>query len=216
MIIKSLLVEAKGVVAAYHVVQEIQAARPFTHMVVNVFSYASEEAFLSGATLLYNTQLSVPTDGMQGKMLAALEGWLVTAPESPFVGGTVVSDKSEDLSTLKQRKRAEITRQRVAADNDKFIYQSKMIKTADKDMFDLLIADARWRKGTPANWPGGWKAIDNSYVAISTVEEWDSFFIAMYDTGVANFVRSQKLKALLDEATTPDEVAVITWEMNLE
>jgi hypothetical protein len=123
--------------------------------------------------------------------------------------------ETASLAELKLSKRAEITAARLAADSDHFTYQGKEIKTADKDMFDLLVADARISKCAdgemPPNWPGGWKAIDNTYLPITSKEAWNAFFIAAYDKGVINFLHSQQLKRQLDDVTTPEEMAAITW-----
>ena len=119
--------------------------------------------------------------------------------------------ETADLLAIKARKRAEITQDRLAADADHFVYQGKAVRSAEKDILDLLIADARWNKGKPANWPGGWLAIDNSYVIISTKEQWDAFFVAMYDAGIDNFMWSQQLKARVLAAQTPDDLATIQW-----
>lgn len=146
----------------------------------------------------------------------------VAAPPATWVGGSPTEvlhliDGAEqwvetaDLPALKLRKRAEITRDRLAADADHFEYQGKAIRTAEKDLFDILIADARWNKSKPANWPGGWLAVDDSYVLIDTKEEWDAFFIAMYDTGIFNFFWSQQLKARVFAAQAPEELATIRW-----
>lgn len=118
------------------------------------------------------------------------------------------------LAQLKEYKTAEITSQRLAADSDHFVYQGHAIRTADKDMFDLLIANARIMMSAPqmpTNWPGGWKDINNSYLIISTVDQWKAFFIAMYDTGIVNFMYSQQLKAMIFAAQTPEAVAAINW-----
>lgn len=119
------------------------------------------------------------------------------------------------LEEVRQRKRQEITACRIAADNDHFVYQDKMIRTADKDMFDLLVADARINKCTdgkmPPNWPGGWKAMDNSYLPISSPDAWNAFFIAAYDAGIGNFMKSQSLKQQIDSATTFQEIEAIKW-----
>jgi len=131
-----------------------------------------------------------------------------------FVDGQlVISAPVVDLSTLKAQKTAEITQARLAADADHFVYQGKAIRTAEKDMNDLLVSDARISKGVgmPPNWPGGWKAVDNSFVQIASVDEWNAFFTAMYDAGIANFMHSQDLKAKIAAATTPEEVNAITW-----
>lgn len=153
-------------------------------------------------------------------MVERVNGWPGSASPTAklyIANGELYSVETASLDELKAMKTAEITAQRIAADSDKFTYNGLSIRTAEKDMFDLLIADARISKGgMPPNWPGGWKAIENSYVPISTVDEWNAFFIAMYDAGIANFTRSQQIKARIAAATAPEEIAAITWSMNLE
>lgn len=146
------------------------------------------------------------------------KGWPVApTPTSVLymLNGALQWVETATLDQLKQSKRQEITNCRIAADNDHFVYQDKMIRTADKDMFDLLVADARINKCTggqmPPNWPGGWKAMDNTYLPISTPDAWNAFFIAAYDAGIANFTKSQSLKQQLDAAQTPADVAAIHW-----
>lgn len=116
------------------------------------------------------------------------------------------------LAAIKERKRAEITAARLTADADHFTYQGVKIRTADKDMTDLLVADARISKGQgmPPNWPGGWIGVDG-IVQISTKEEWDPFFVAMYDAGISNFMYSQQLKAEIEDAATTEQVLAISW-----
>lgn len=141
-------------------------------------------------------------------------------PTWPAGATAIVWVETRTLDELKIAQKAKITADRIAADTDKFTYTytdstgssvSKEIRTADKDMFDMLVADARIQKGFPANWPGGWKAIDNSYVPIANVDQWNTFFTAMYDAGIANFNHSQTLKTNIDNATTPEGVAAIVW-----
>lgn len=135
--------------------------------------------------------------------------------ELRWVDGAPAWVETASLEDLKSSKRAEITAARLAADGDRFVYMDKEIRTADKDMFDLLLTDGRIGKcapGTmPAKWPGGWKAIDNSYLPIPTREDWDAFYIAMYDAGIDNFNHSQELKAVIDQAETAEQVAAINW-----
>jgi hypothetical protein len=133
-----------------------------------------------------------------------------------FVDGLIQWVETATLDELKAKKREEITQQRLAADGDHFLYLDKAIKTADKDMFDLLLTDGRMNKcpdrTMPANWVGGWKAIDNSYLVIPTRDAWDAFYIAMYDAGISNFRHSQDLKAQIDAATTAEDLTLISWE----
>ncbi|MGJ9420478.1 hypothetical protein ACHAC9_22380 [Massilia sp. CMS3.1] len=181
---------------------------------VTINSYASEQAALDSLPIAQQWRVAVPTSllaGDQPTIAAEIEHALTSDPASPLSGGTVVIDRTLTLAEAKTRKRAEITRARLSADSDHFKFGERAIRTADKDIVDLLIADARWRKGKPINWPGGWKTMDDSDVPISTVAEWDTFFCAMYDAGINNFQRSQALKNQLAVATTPEQVAAITW-----
>lgn len=175
-----------------------------------VLGFAEEEA-----------EPAVAEDYIAHVMVERVAGF--PAPPTPtqvlFVAnGELQWVETAPLAELKARKAAEITAQRLAADADHFTYNGLSIRTADKDMLDMLIAHARiiMGDGMPPNWPGGWKAIENSYVPISSIEEWRPFFIAMYDTGIANFNRSQQLKARINSATTPEEVAAISWNQPLE
>lgn len=142
-------------------------------------------------------------------------GWPVAPSDTSvlrLIDGAIVWAETATLEQIKARKRAAITAQRLALDGDHFTYLGHAIRTADKDMFDLLVADARISKGVgmPANWVGGWVGI-NSVLPIATREEWDAFFIAMYDTGIENFMHSQHVKALIDNATTAEDVEAIQW-----
>ncbi len=63
----------------------------------------------------------------------------------------------------------------------------------------------------PANFPGGWKTMDNSYVVLGSVDAFKTMYQAMTTQGTMNFARSQALKAALQAATTIEQVEAITW-----
>ncbi len=136
-----------------------------------------------------------------------------TTSKLKLVEGELVWAETLSLSEIKAAKTAEITAERLLVDGDHFVYGGKSIRTADKDIFDMLIANSRitMSNSLPSNWPGGWKTIDNSYIPISSVSEWNSFFITMYDTGINNFYHSQSLKSAIANATTIAEVQAIVW-----
>lgn len=209
-IIKAVKTDS-GIPVAYHKAAKLTVDLTSQTATASVQSYA-DEAAAGGLAATWNWTLPVDIKTVLGAtdVLAGVETAL-TGTGAMFEGGQVVTDTSDSLDALKARKRAEITQDRINADADHFTYQGKSIRTADKDMMDLLVADARWNKGLPSNWPGGWKAVDDTYVAIGTKDDWDAFFIAMYDAGISNFDHSQKLKAQLDAATTPEDVAAVKW-----
>ena len=117
------------------------------------------------------------------------------------------------LSELKVAKNAEINTSRLTANFSRFPHAGKEFACDELSRSDIagtngsmtLIGDF------PPGWPGGWKAVDNTYIAITTRVEWESFYLSMCATGAANFTHAQELKATVDAATTAEEVAAITW-----
>ena len=113
----------------------------------------------------------------------------------------------------KAAKNNQINTWRLQATYGGFVYQGKRIATDELSLIDLTNTGNRiTRTGAlPDNWPGGWKAVDNTYIAITTVAAWDAMYEAMYQQGLANFVTSQVLKAQVAAANTIAEVDSVVW-----
>ncbi|MDP3225827.1 MAG: DUF4376 domain-containing protein [Rubrivivax sp.] len=126
---------------------------------------------------------------------------------------TLVAPAAPTLASLKAAKNAEINAARLAANFTTFPHADKVfscdaLSRSDIDGTNGVIT---LMGGFPPNWPGGWKAVDNTYVQITTREQWEAFYLSMCATGAANFAHSQTLKATLAAATTAEQVAAITW-----
>ena len=63
----------------------------------------------------------------------------------------------------------------------------------------------------PQPWPQGWKAIDNSYISIKTIDEWKLFIRSMSNKGSSNFAKAQLLKTKVDLAKTQEDLDMIVW-----
>lgn len=141
----------------------------------------------------------------------------LTDPSSPTLrlkwnGGSPVMVETATLDDLRVAKNAAINAAREQA-NTSFVYATKTIRCLPLDRSDI--------DGTngyvslfgvfPDNWPGGWKATDDTYVAITTIDDWKAFYKAMVDQGNANFHHAQDLKTQLANATTPDQIAAVAW-----
>lgn len=132
----------------------------------------------------------------------------------PFITQTGVSWRSaRTLELAKTEKRSQIDAWRLAANRSGFTYQGKLVATDELSMLDISNTNGEIARAgaMPANWPGGWKA-QGQIIPISTVEQWGSFFSAMFQQGLANFNKSQALKAQVDAAQTIEQVDAITWE----
>lgn len=117
------------------------------------------------------------------------------------------------LPLLKKLKNEQINDWREAANETTFPYLGKHIRCDGLSKMDLLGAamNIALTGALPANWPGGWKAVDNSVILISAPEDFAPLFAAFTAQGTANFNYAQQLKQQLADATTAEEVDAITW-----
>jgi len=65
----------------------------------------------------------------------------------------------------------------------------------------------------PANFPGAWKAVDNSYILLPTVEAFKTMYTSMTSQGTANFNASQGFKSRLSSATTKTQMKSIRGDL---
>lgn len=148
---------------------------------------------------------SLPAD-FQGGYYTYINGvWAKTA------AGTAAL--AAQLADLKGRKILEINAARLAANFTTFAHAGKTFAcdTLSRSDIDGTNGIISLTGDFPLGWPGGWKAVDNSYIAINTQEQWAAFYLSMCATGAANFAHAQALKAALSSATTPEQVAAINW-----
>ena len=118
-----------------------------------------------------------------------------------------------DLAALKTEKNAEINAARAAANSTSFTHDGREFScdALSRSDIDGITGYVALNDAFPPNFPGAWKATDNSYYALPDVASWKFFLAAMVAAGAANFAHAQQLKQALAAATTPEEVALITW-----
>ena len=118
------------------------------------------------------------------------------------------------LEQVRAAKNEAINRARLRANQSHFTFAGKQIAVDPLSRGDIDGAHGAWLMsgGPPPGWPGGWKAIDNTYVPITDMATWGQFYGAMVATGTANFNHAQQLKAQLAAAPTIAEAeAVPDW-----
>lgn len=146
---------------------------------------------------------------------ASSQGWIPAGVSriGDLWDGEVFTPPPVDLVALKAAKNAEINAARLAANFSTFPYADKAIACDQLSRSDIDGTNGFVNLyGTlPPGWPGGWKAVDNTYVPISSVDGWKAFYSSMFAAGNANFAKAQALKTQIEAATTPEEVQSITW-----
>jgi hypothetical protein len=146
---------------------------------------------------------------------ASSQGW-IQAGESrigDLWDGSKFTPPAVDLVALKAAKNAEINAARLAANFTSFTHAGKAIACDQLSRSDIDGTNGFvGLYGTlPPGWPGGWKAVDTTYVPISSVDGWKAFYSSMFAAGNANFAKAQALKTQLEAATTAAEVQAIVW-----
>ena len=164
-------------------------------------------------------QLVVDTDDGRGEGWAVLSSPINWANQpSPnhrphLINNSIVWQDNRVLADVKAAKTQLINQWRLEANLGGFSHQGKEIASDQLSMMDITNTANKVIAGgaLPNNWPGGWKAKDNSYVSITTVAEWNAFYDSMYQQGLQNFITSQTLKAQVTAATTLEAIDAITW-----
>jgi len=118
-----------------------------------------------------------------------------------------------DIAAARLAKNTEINAARLKANRASFTHAGKAFACDELSRSDIdgITSFVTLAGSLPPGWPGGWKAIDNTYHPISTVGEWAAFVGSMVAAGNANFAKSQALKAQLAAATTAEQINAIAW-----
>lgn len=123
------------------------------------------------------------------------------------------ADAAAALEAARTAKNAAINVARLAANFGTFPHAGKVfacdqLSRSDIDGTNGYVA---LYGALPVGWPGGWKAVDNTYTAIADVAAWKAFYSSMFAAGNANFAYAQALKAQLESAQTIEDVEAIQW-----
>jgi len=139
-----------------------------------------------------------------------------TSTPMPLIAiGQVISGAAPapGFAALLLAKNTEIDNMRAAANASAFPYGGKMIASDPLSRSDIDgVANHIALFGTfPEGFPGGWKATDKTMLPLADVDAFRAMYAAMTEQGTRNFNHSQELKVRLAAASTPEEIAAITW-----
>lgn len=196
---------------------------PYTYSIVNVDQQARcmEIVYESPGRQTMHIGARMPYAGETieaiVRMYEPVAYWLEQEAElevvQPGTSGSISPPAPPTLEQLKAAKNTQINAARLTANRGTFAHGGKTFACDELSRSDIdgVTSFVTLSGSLPPGWPGGWKAVDNTYLAISTVDEWRQFVASMVAAGNANFAHAQALKAQLAAATTAEEVAAITW-----
>ena len=115
------------------------------------------------------------------------------------------------LADLKAAKNAAINAARERAELSGFSHAGKWFQSATLDQrnIDKVAWHIARHNAFPADFPGAWKAADNTWLPMPAVADFDAFMNSLIARGVELFAHAQALKAQLAAATTAEEVAAV-------
>lgn len=123
------------------------------------------------------------------------------------------SRRAIDLLQLRAVKNEQIDTWRAIANASTFPHGGKQIACDALSRSDLdgVAHHIALFDAFPEGFPGGWKATDKTMVPLIDVDAFRAMYASMTAQGTENFNHSQKLKAALAAASTPEEIEAIQW-----
>lgn len=163
-----------------------------------VVQFSDHPAAISGMNL-HEVSGPVPAVGV-GSSLRVVNGQFVVEPPT--------------LDWLRSTKKAEINAAREKANSSTFTHQGKEFQVDSNGWKDITAVGGHvgMFQSLPADFPGAWKALDNTYFPIQTVDAFKAFYASMVAQGAHNFMRAQALKTLVDNCTTAEQIESVNWQ----
>lgn len=120
------------------------------------------------------------------------------------------------IDELKQDKRAEINKARDEAEQGGFEYLGKMFDSDPVSCQRIALASqtALISKQASQEFSVEWTCQDNSKITLSA-DETIGLSVALTKWSNTCHVKASELKALIDQATTQEEVEAINWDMEI-
>jgi hypothetical protein len=212
-IIKALKAD-NGIAINYHNWSLIEIRRTADTALLTINSHTDEAAAIAALPIAWQSVTSIPTWALAGDVVSdAIEHYLTEQNDSPYYGGVITTDKTLSVEAAKQRKNLQINKARLDANRTAFTFAGKQVACDELSMLDISVTNGEisLTRAMPEDWVGGWKTIDDSYVAIPDVATWTLFYKAMAKQGKLNFKHAQDLKKALALATTLSDVDTINW-----
>ena len=208
MIFKQFI-SPNGSQANFHVLKKIELTAPFTAAQINVQSYASETAYLSGAGIIWNSPIDIDLVELTSFTLAAVEQWLISSVDSPFFEGEILVDQSTSFETARSRTWTRIKQARSMAELGDFEFNGGLYQ-ADKERIIGATTLAILAQSVSAPYSETWTLSDNSTVVLDAGQV-IQLGIALGKHVSSVFAIGRELRSAITAAQTIEELDAIQW-----
>ena len=218
MILISITLPTGGT-ATYHKVSEIRSVYPFTFAIVDVLSYASQDAFNAGSGHMWAFHETIQGLDVSAGLGAGVEGWLISNAGSPMVGGLIVGDTSETLETAQARRISQLSLDCQSHIYDGFDSDALGAVThypadeQDQASLTACVLDSTL-PGNDALWTTAFKCIGADGVKeykLHTMVQIQKVGRDGKNSIMASLLKNEQLAAEVRAATTIEAVAAIVW-----
>ncbi len=198
-----------GSTAGFHKVHSLEW-RAAGGSLVLVNSWASEDAYLSGAPLAYQSRLPLVSLDGTGDMLGALESWLVQ--QDGFTGATLIADSAQGLDAAKARQWAAIKQHRSELEYGQFTWDGSEFDCDRDSTAKIMGAVQTAMLSAQANqvFSVDWTLADNTTRTLSGADM-ISAGMTLMATVSDLYETSRTLREQIEAATTAEEVQAVTW-----
>ncbi len=166
-------------------------------------------AMFTTANAVLDDALSLP-NGYMGNCWSYGGGVWAVLPDAQ---AQVDAEAARLLAEAKAPVNAKINKWRAEANQTYFTHLTKQIAcdALSRSDIDAVAGSISLTGAFPAGFPGAWKAMDNSYLMLPTVDAFKAMYASMTLQGTVNFGKSQTLKTQLAAATTVEQVNALVW-----
>lgn len=171
-------------------------------------AHGIEEVVVTPAPKAFAGQKAVVSSFLRGE-----DGRLSTVWVIEPLTASETNAQNQAFTEAKLQRVSLINAWRAEANQSSFPFEGKQIACDQLSRSDLdgVASHVLLFGEFPEGFPNAWKAIDNTYVPLPTVDTFKSMYAAMTRQGTINFARSQQLKALVAAAADVSEVNAVTW-----
>jgi type V secretory pathway adhesin AidA len=200
-----------GTNLVYHEVHKLETSQDFLNALVYVRGYASEPNSDTSQIVAWMWQFTVPAGVVTSLLPTAIETLLVSEPNSPLFGGEILQAETE-LETAKRKKWMEIKRERELFEFGSFTWNSNVFDAdaLSQQRVGQAAQQAMLFKSLNTPFSQSWTLKDNTDITLNG-DQMIEVALAMGQHINLAHDRSRELRALLDAATTTEEVDLLHW-----